>query len=332
MDNNYIQLCAEMAYNEVLMEAVFEDENLLEADNKGGFKEKVKALASKCIAFIKSLIEKIKSIFASFGEKIKSFFSKEKVNKFKEKAKSKKNKSKAKNESTSLYNNLMNIVLTEADVSIDYVDYSKVVDHINKLDIDPKSSRLSWGHYADMLDDIDRSLSNFNKENLLNMLNKYKEESDKINDLTIKDAGIELGSLGNKKFSEFGTALDEFIDNLENDAKSKFTNIDQMIQYADSYEKVEGAIKDTARWLRITNDNAINTINGINKLTDWIYKANDEKFDNDLWLAARMFMSSSTKAVSMFTTGYNTLLGRLYKILSDHAKQFNRLESELDKL
>ena len=59
MDNNYIQLCAEIAYNDSLLESFFEENALLEADNKGGFKEKIKKFFEGIKIFIKNLFNKL---------------------------------------------------------------------------------------------------------------------------------------------------------------------------------------------------------------------------------------------------------------------------------
>lgn len=104
MDRDYIKLCAEMAYNDVLIEATLSEE--YDILNEGAIIDKVKKLFESFITFIKRLWDKF---IAFFNQKVKEF-----KEKFKElKSKQEEKKKEAKSESASMYDQLMEMLLVE---------------------------------------------------------------------------------------------------------------------------------------------------------------------------------------------------------------------------
>lgn len=102
--DNYIKLCAEMAYNDVLMESYFEEDLSLNEAENNSIIENLKKAWKAVIEFCKNVWKKV------------SGFIKEKIDVLKDKYREWKAKH-AKHENASLYNNLMEMVLTEEEKS-----------------------------------------------------------------------------------------------------------------------------------------------------------------------------------------------------------------------
>ena len=193
MDNNYIQLCAEMAYNDVLIESYFEEDILTEANNIN-FKDKVKKFFEGIIIFIKNLFNKVIT------------FLKDCVKKIKEKLSKKKDK-EAKNESTSLYFNIIGMLLNEEfeygkDVSkfcqdaSEYVNYryTKLTDSYVELyeDIHKISGKAS-DEIRRMLhivgyDSMMKEISHSDKVKIESIISSMERDIKEKQDLFLKDS------------------------------------------------------------------------------------------------------------------------------------------------
>ena len=157
--DNYIKLCAEMAYNDVLIESYFEEELSLNEADKGSFVEKVKKFFAGIKAFIQNLFGKVIQFFKDCIKKISDkFSSKEKKDEKKKETKVtkvdkldgknlKKIVDRKKNESALLYDSLMEMVLTEGTdyglVAVDIYEkhsknlrdvYSQMKETMQKID------------------------------------------------------------------------------------------------------------------------------------------------------------------------------------------------------
>lgn len=118
MNKEYLQLCAEMAYNETVFESYLESESLLEADNKTSFKEKVMKFFETIKTFIKKIFNKVIEFLQNAVQKVKNKLS---------------SKKESKQESVNLYDRLMEMVLTEdsnygADIIKFYTDSKNTID------------------------------------------------------------------------------------------------------------------------------------------------------------------------------------------------------------
>lgn len=70
MDNDVVRICAEMAYNDVLMES-FLEQNILDEGAFDTFKEKIKGIFDAVIGFIKSIWNKVVGFIKDLVRKIK---------------------------------------------------------------------------------------------------------------------------------------------------------------------------------------------------------------------------------------------------------------------
>ena len=137
-DRGYVQLCAEIAYNEVMMESYFneadEENNSNDKNKKEGLGKRIAGLFKTIAGFIKKLWNKVITFitekFAEISEKLK-----EKFDKSKEEPK---DEEEIKQES--FVESLMEMVLTESDDDIKGVNINEFsnlimqyVDNTNKL-------------------------------------------------------------------------------------------------------------------------------------------------------------------------------------------------------
>lgn len=142
MDREYIQLCAEMAYNDTIVESMLNEEVLQE----GAITEKIKKLASGFINAIKTLFGKVFEFLTGLINKIKNSAAAKAI-------KEKINKLKTKHESAFLYESLLSLVLEEdeneeksgslysthhpkkvASKGEDYIiNYNKIFDHMRSV-------------------------------------------------------------------------------------------------------------------------------------------------------------------------------------------------------
>lgn len=130
MDNSYIKLCAEIAYNDVIIESVLneEDNSIL---NEGVTIDKIKGFFEKIKNFLINIYKKISDFISNKIKELKT-----KIEEAKKKREEK--KKEIKQESASLYNQLMEMVLTEGtdyDTALSTV-YTTVIEKIINTEAD----------------------------------------------------------------------------------------------------------------------------------------------------------------------------------------------------
>jgi len=226
--DNYIKLCAEMAYNDSLMESYFEEENLLEVDNKEGFKEKVKKFFEGIKNFIKNLFNKVITFVIDTIGKVKAKF--------------------AKHENASLYNDLMEMVITEG---YDYASalmkfYADETADLLKAqgDVDDLASKVSLD-LGQMCKDVPADVSQNEAKNILDKMEKKTEEfTSKASLLVIKSSDRNIRTRYEKiftdddKYTKEDTKLSSSIlSSLEKSLHIQKQNLEKSIKKIDQLEK-----------------------------------------------------------------------------------------------
>lgn len=131
MDRDYIQLCAEMAYNDVIITEALKEEYLIEGefiDKIKSFFDKIKSflirIYNKVHDFIINKIKELKSRIEEFKKKKEEKSQDQKEKEASEKFSKKLKERNSKQESTSLFDQLMEMVLTEG------TDYDTALSHV----------------------------------------------------------------------------------------------------------------------------------------------------------------------------------------------------------
>ena len=304
MDRDYIELCAEMAYNEVIiMESLNENYGILQ---EGAIIDKIKSIASAILTAIKKFFSKVFDFFTDLINKIKNSAA---VQKIKQKVAEIKSR-KSKNEAASYYNRMMSLLLEEnlsydvsnsmrknekkdADRDGRYmIDYNMVFDHMRKI-TDP-ILKASYGCQSNYLNTVIKDLA----EEMKSVDASEAKDLVNISDNDIKEAKEEIEKF--KSLKKWGISF-KYVNQFNKDNSI----IDDRLPEAISLEYI--AVKDAAKRLdlwSVKDDNLISVTYslGIDKYASYV---------SEMFKDAKKALEETTKMIDTMEKEFTSALQKI---------------------
>ena len=374
MDQNYILLCAESAYNTVIIENVLcEDYEIIQEGSAAEFakaaKEKIVKIGQGFISAVKSLATRVLNAIKEAWTKIKNSKA---VTELQNRAKavkakmSSKKKAETKQESASLYDQLMEMVLTEEDNSSSkYINFIKVFDHMRNCtdEILKQSYAFSSSFYQKSLKNIDDSVkysisftkSAFANENdvdkAIEKIKNNQEETNKILNSATEEglkAYIDkfkfkyskpssIDQIGSAITKEYQGCKEDYTITEDNDLDNgEILDITNAV-FIDGYAS---ALADQFKQAKVMFDNAIKNMEALTK--DVESTINAEHFSdnaklntaiiNSLIADTKMGQSLGYKIAISLSKAATASAAIFTKISTEAINQTNRIISEYENM
>ena len=359
MDQNYILLCAESAYNTVIIDNLLcEDYEIIQ---EGSISEFIKVAKEKIIKIGQGFVNAVKSLATKVLNAIKDAWTKiknskavtELQNRAKAvKAKMAKKKAETKQESASLYDQLMEMVLTEEDNdSSEYVNFTKVFDHMRNCtdEILKQSYGYSSKFYQKAVKSIDDSakfIIDFTKSSVkfvndsddsdvdkaIESIKNNQKETDEIIDSATEEAldmfidkfnfkyskPSSIDQLGSAISKEYQGCKKDYIINGESDELIDFANASFIDGYA-------SALAGQFKQAKVMFDNAVKNMENINKDIESVVSA--EHFSDNAKLNAAVINSLINNLKKGQSQGYR-IATAMSKAATASAAVFTKLSAE----